>query len=781
MTSLSFLSTLSGIAENAKQIAKNSNINFEDHELSHTELVHLLESNSETGKLEALHHLIVQMMHGEDVSVYFPDVVKLVVSENPEIRRLVHIYLTHYAEFNPDLALLCVNTIQKTLYDKNPLVRAAAIRAMSSIRVPAINGIVLLGIQQSINDSSPLVRQRAALAILKCYSLDPSYYDQLVECIRLLLLDSHPLVVPAALAAFEEVCPENFIIFHPAFRRICTLFSKFTDWDKTVALKSMIRYARLNLPKPELTNTVHKDLKLLLESVDYCFYSLLPSTVLAGCCAYYYLAPTNKLDTIVKPLLQLLTDKSTIRLNTLLYIRHITFSRPELFKNHIKSFFLFGSDDVKTSVVKLEVISHLLDPENANYVLPELFYYVFKHPISKVASTAVRTIGHFAKNARSMASLCLNSLLRMLESDNDLIVTEAASSLRILIHNDPQEMYLQYLASIYEKFHVPVAKAVTLWLISEHLQQMIYVAPDLLRIAVRTFADEELEVKYQILDLAVKLYVATLTFEQNESNDEKSNPVVLLYKYVLSIVHFDMSYDLRDRARYYKSLTSAPFTDFTRRILLSNKQLLNSTKNISQDYCLGTTSVCLDDYVQGYVPVPEWADVSVIPEDDVRETDLNIETTTSAGPFSFQNTDIIKPLSSDASTGGNPNLTSTVKPRFVGQQSLEEFYQSDDSSDSEEYEEYEEDGSTAEEVTEEEIEEEENDDVNNGSGDDDNDDQVDDYENEHGESPREEEIHNSTEGYYTKENANTGSSFLSTESVMNKPIIPAEQNLWRSE
>ncbi|EPX73041.1 AP-3 adaptor complex subunit Apl6 [Schizosaccharomyces octosporus yFS286] len=776
MTSLSFLSTLSGIAENAKQIAKNSNINFEDHDLSHTDLVRLLESNSDTGKLEALHYIIVQMMHGEDVSIYFPDVVKLVVSENPEIRRLVHIYLTHYAEFNPDLALLCVNTIQKTLYDKNPLIRAAAIRAMSSIRVPAINGIVLLGIQQSMNDSSPLVRQRAALAILKCHSLDPSYYDQLVECIRLLLLDSHPLVVPAALAAFEEVCPENFIIFHPAFRRICTLFSKFNDWDKTVALKSMIRYARLNLPKPELTNTVHKDLKLFLESVDYCFYSLLPSTVLAGCCAYYYLAPTNELHKIVQPLLQLLTEKPTVRLNTLLYIRHITFSRPELFKNDIKSFFLFGSDDVKTSIVKLEVISHLLDPENANYVFPELCHYVFNHSNSRVASTAVRTIGKFAKNTCSMTSLCLSSLLRMLESGNDFIVTEAASSLRILIHNDPQEIYLIYLASMYEKFHVPVAKAATLWLISEHIQQMMHVAPDLLRIAVKTFADEELEVKYQILDLAVKLYVANSTYEQNESVLEKPNPVNLLYKYVLSIVHFDMSYDLRDRARYYKSLTSAPFTDFTRKILLSKKQLIDTSEDNRRDYCLGTTSVCLDAHVQGYAPVPEWADVSAIPNDDVRETNLNIEATTSAGPSSYQNTDNVKSLSSEAFTGGNSNLTSTIKPRFVGQQSLEEFYQSDDSSSSEEYE----DDSTAEEVTDD-SEEEENEDVNNGSSDDDdNNDRVDVHEGENEESLRQEEINSNTEGYSTKEDASTESSVLSTVSVIKQPIIPAEQNLWRS-
>lgn len=44
---------------------------------------------------------------GRDVSHMFPDVVKNVVCDSLEVKKLVYIYLEHYAEQEPDLALVC--------------------------------------------------------------------------------------------------------------------------------------------------------------------------------------------------------------------------------------------------------------------------------------------------------------------------------------------------------------------------------------------------------------------------------------------------------------------------------------------------------------------------------------------------------------------------------------------------------------------------------------------------------------------------------------------------
>jgi AP-3 complex subunit beta len=106
---------------------------------------------------------------GRNVSEFFAQVVKNVASHNLEIRKLVYIYLLRYAEQEPDLALLSINTFQKDLSDGNPLIRAMALRVLSGIRLPAVASVIILGIKKCANDISPYVRKAAAFAIPKCY------------------------------------------------------------------------------------------------------------------------------------------------------------------------------------------------------------------------------------------------------------------------------------------------------------------------------------------------------------------------------------------------------------------------------------------------------------------------------------------------------------------------------------------------------------------------------------------------------------------------------------
>ena len=138
--------------------------------------------------------LFRQVAKGKDASELFPSVVKNVVSKNIEIKKLVYAYLIRYAEDQQDLALLSISTFQRALKDPNQLIRANALRVLSSIRVPVIVPIMMLAIRDSTNDMSPYVRKSAALAIPKLYSLDDEQKDQLVEVIEKLLGDRTTLV-----------------------------------------------------------------------------------------------------------------------------------------------------------------------------------------------------------------------------------------------------------------------------------------------------------------------------------------------------------------------------------------------------------------------------------------------------------------------------------------------------------------------------------------------------------------------------------------------------------
>ena len=48
---------------------------------------------------------------GQEVAEYFPDVIKNVISKNVEIKKMVYIYLVHYADYNAscrEIALLSI-------------------------------------------------------------------------------------------------------------------------------------------------------------------------------------------------------------------------------------------------------------------------------------------------------------------------------------------------------------------------------------------------------------------------------------------------------------------------------------------------------------------------------------------------------------------------------------------------------------------------------------------------------------------------------------------------
>ena len=82
------------------------------------------------------HTLLLQYMSaGADVAYFFPNVVKNVATKNMKLKKLVYHFLVHYAELEPEASLLSINSFQKDLSDANPVIRALALRVLSSIRL----------------------------------------------------------------------------------------------------------------------------------------------------------------------------------------------------------------------------------------------------------------------------------------------------------------------------------------------------------------------------------------------------------------------------------------------------------------------------------------------------------------------------------------------------------------------------------------------------------------------------------------------------------------------
>ncbi|EPS69832.1 hypothetical protein M569_04928, partial [Genlisea aurea] len=204
----------------------------------------LLDSKFDSEICEALKRLLALIAQGFDVSNYFPHVVKNVASQSAEVKKLVYLYLLHYAEKRPNEILLSINCFQKDLGDPNPLVRAWALRTMAGIRLHVIAPLVLVAVGKCARDPSIYVRKCAAMALPKLHDLQiEEHATAIEEIIAILLSDNSPVVVGAAAASFASICPNNLSLIGRNYKRLCETLPDVEEWNQIVLIGILLRYA----------------------------------------------------------------------------------------------------------------------------------------------------------------------------------------------------------------------------------------------------------------------------------------------------------------------------------------------------------------------------------------------------------------------------------------------------------------------------------------------------------------------------------------------------------
>ncbi|KAI9282897.1 adaptin N terminal region-domain-containing protein [Umbelopsis sp. AD052] len=604
---------------------------------------------------------------GRDVSEFFPDVVKNVVSQNIEIRKLVYIYLLRYAEQEPDLALLSINTFQKDLGDKNQIIRAMALRVMSGIRVPVISPIVLLGIKKCVADMSPYVRKTAAHAIPKCYSLDPTQEDSLIEIISGLLKDRSAITIGSTIMAFNEVCPTRFDLIHPYYRKLCNMLTDLDEWGQIAALDLLLRYGRnqftnpnpngIKVPKTATLSSTKKesfysdssddeesteeveeqsevedveldeDHSLLIKSCLPLLQSRNSGVVMAVARIYFHLAPSEEAAQLAKPLVRLLRSHRELQYVILTNIATMACSRPYLFHGYLSQFYVRSTDSVFIRNTKLDILTAIVTEQNINSILGELQQYV-KSPNKDFVASTIQAIGKCAMTVPETADRCMKGLMKLLKSTNDLVVAESVSVIKRLlqIRGNENTQSIIRLAKLLDKTTVPVARANIFWLVGQYTENISAAAPDILRKGVKGFTEEHDVVKYQILTLSAKLTCLNPGHET----------ISLLNQYVLNLARYDQNYDIRDRARLLRSLTlptsaqaeksdsnddSHVLSSHLKQILLSDKEppVLESDMQDRAEYTLGSLSMMVKHSLPGYEPIPDYPQEQ--PDPSVRDVE----------------------------------------------------------------------------------------------------------------------------------------------------------------
>nr|ASK06164.1 adaptor protein-3 subunit [Nilaparvata lugens] len=616
----------------------------------HEDLKQMLDMNKDSVKLEAMKRIIGMVAKGRDTSNLFPAVVKNVVSKNIEVKKLVYVYLVRYAEEQQDLALLSISTFQRALKDPNQLIRASALRVLSSIRVSVIVPIVMLAIRDSASDMSPYVRKTAAHAIPKLHSLDPEQKDELVLVIEKLLSDRTTLVVGSAVMAFEEVCPERIDLVHRHFRKLCNLLVDVDEWGQVLIINMLTRYARTQFADPNLQDcgeesdenkpfyddesdskpakkscTLDPDHKLLLRNSRPLLQSRNASVVMSVCRLYHHLAPRSEVGIVTKSLIRLLRSHREVQSVVLNCIASMSLSRKGLFKPYLKSFFVRSSDPTHIKLLKLEILTNLATETSISFVLREFQTYVSSTDKEFVAAT-IQAIGRCAANIREVTDNCLDGLVAMLSGRDEAVVAESVVVIRKLLQSQParHKDIVGRTARLLATVTVPQARASILWLLGEYCRLVPNIAPDVLRSIAKTFTTEEDIVKLQALNLAVKLYL---------TNPEQTT---LLCQYIFSLARYDQNYDIRDRSRFLRQFVfpitnDSSLSKHAVNIFLASKPapLLKSKFKDRERFQLGSLSHYIDTRAAGYHDLPDFPEIPPDPTvRDVPEAPVAVEAVT---------------------------------------------------------------------------------------------------------------------------------------------------------
>ncbi|XP_061119141.1 AP-3 complex subunit beta-1 [Conger conger] len=662
------------------------------------DLKEMLESNKESLKLEAMKRIVGLIAKGKNASELFPAVVKNVASKNIELKKLVYVYLVRYAEEQQDLALLSISTFQRALKDPNQLIRASALRVLSSIRVPIIVPIMMLAIKEASTDLSPYVRKTAAHAIQKLHSLDPDQKEALIEVIEKLLKDKSTLVAGSVVMAFEEVCPDRIDLIHKNYRKLCNLLVDVEEWGQVVIISMLTRYARTQFLSPWKEDTIFDennekafygsdeekkekeesrpyvmdpDHRLLLRNTKPLLQSRNTAVVMSVAQLYWHLAPKHEVSVITKSLVRLLRSHREVQYVVLQNIATMSIQRKGMFEPYLKSFYVRSTDATHIKTLKLEILTNLANEANISTILREFQTYV-KSQDKAFAAATIQAIGRCATNIAEVTDTCLNGLVLLLSNRDETVVAESVVVIKKLLQTQPSQHseIIKHMAKLFDNITVPMARASILWLIGEYCERVPKIAPDVLRKMAKNFTSEEDLVKLQTVNLAAKLYLTN------------SKQTKLLTQYILNLGKYDQNYDIRDRTRFIRQLIvpnekSGALSKYARRILLAPKPapVLQSAFKDRDRFQLGTLSHTLNSKATGYLELSDWPEVA--PDQAVRNVEVIVPAKEWAPELGKT-----KPTKSDQKFYSDSGEEEEEKEATTGSSSSEESSSAESSSDS---------------------------------------------------------------------------------------------------
>lgn len=477
----------------------------------------------------------------------FPEIIKLFLVEDLEVKRMCYHYLNTYALAKPDQALEVLPIILSDLKSDSSILIAMALKNLVSVPIKEYIREAVRPLAIFLEDEDPYLRKTAAYAIARLYEKDPKIVikERFIEQLNHTLSDANPTVIASALTALTDITEKSdelkLTINRNHALSLVDLLPRCDEWSQASILNALLNFVP----------STHEDAFELIDKTVAQLQHANSAVVLNAFKLLIYLL--NFVETIedyitkklANSLTSLLSKPAEIQFLILRNVILLILSRPTLIPFDVTMFFCEYNDPIYVKDTKLEIIYLLANEGNLNVVLRELEEYGTEVDV-QMSRKAIRAIGNLAVKLDSAAQPCINVLLSLMSNGIDYVVQEAVMVFKnILRRYDQYDYVVDEILKHVDQVEEPEARPALIWIVGQYCDR-IPKADSLLADLTFTFREDPLEVQLASLTACVKLFL------RQPQLGEKH--VIKILKWATEEVN---NPDVRDRGFFYWRLLSS--------------------------------------------------------------------------------------------------------------------------------------------------------------------------------------------------------------------------------
>ena len=515
------------------------------------ELQSMLSSLDIDLQTEAMKQIIASLSLGQDVSELFPNVINCIRTKSIPLKKLIYLYIIHYAKEKPDLVILGVASFASDAKSgESPMIRGLAIRAMSYIQVETIAPYLAEILSQGLKDEDAYVRKNAAISVSKLYMIKEDIVTEngLIDSLNELLDDSNGTVVANALISLDEIgslCGRSVIKMKgKTLGKILNALSETSEWSQVVILDSIVKL------RPKQGKQIEAILQGVLPRLSHNNPSVVMGAVKIITKFIDLVSEDNKktyMNKVTKSIMTLMNSEYEIQYVILRGIYALIQKQPDLFKDNYKFFFVQYNEPIYLKIEKIQLLYRLCNNNNFENVIKELKIYATTELNNDIIKQCVKYIGYIGLKYEKSVDLCVSIFSEFFDSSSEVLLNEVSIVSRDIIRKYKSSS-IQLLEKINSDLIINVltdneAKSSLIFLLGEYCN-LIPESNEYIAELIETYNSNatSTDIKLQILSTAVKNFI-------NKPDEKNSENIVKLC--LKKGAEESENPDVRDRAYFF--------------------------------------------------------------------------------------------------------------------------------------------------------------------------------------------------------------------------------------